>query len=148
MSVTEQLCIVLRYVNKACEIKECFLEFISCECGVTGEALATLILSTLQKHGLDIALLRGQGYDGAGAMIGSVKGVAARIQAQVPLAIYTHCFSHAQAKSCYACQIQSIRNAMGIISKISSFFGYPKRQTALENKIKATQQKETIIRCV
>lgn len=141
VSVTEQLCIVLRYVNKACEIKEHFLEFVSCECGVTGEALSSLILSTLQKHGLDITLLRGQGYDGAGAMIGSVKGVAARIRAQVPLAVYTHCFSHKlNLVIVNSCKIQSIRNAMGSISKISSFFGYPKRQTALENKIKETEQ--------
>ena len=138
----EQMCIALQYVNHACEIKEHFIEFASCRNGVTGEALAETILSTLQKHGLDVALLRGQGYDGAGAMAGLIKGVSARIQAQFPLAIYTHCFSHRlNLVIVNACQVQAVRNAMGVISKISLFFEHsPKRQTALEAKIKETEQ--------
>ena len=40
------------------------------------------ILSTLTIHGLDLQLMRGQGYDRAGAMSGCIRGVAARIQSQ------------------------------------------------------------------
>ena len=41
-----------------------------------------------------MSFLRGQVYDGAGAMAGRAKGVAARIQNQYPKAIYTHCAAH------------------------------------------------------
>lgn len=46
-------------------------------CGVTGEALSDQIIFSVQKYGLDVNLLRGQGYDGAGAMAGRISGVAA-----------------------------------------------------------------------
>ena len=94
VSNTEQTSIVLRYIDSQCEIKEEFIAFTSCKSGTTGEALSDNILSVLRRHGLDIDLLRGQAYDGAGAMAGSICGVAARIRSLCPLALYTHCFSH------------------------------------------------------
>lgn len=142
VSNTEQMSIVVRYVDGLLDIREEFLEFVSCKSGTTGEALSENILSTLQKHGLDVGLLRGQGYDGAGAMAGCVSGVAARIQSQFPLALYTHCFSHKlNLVIVDACKVQSVRNAMGVISKVALFFeNSPKRQAALEEKIKETEQ--------
>lgn len=114
VSNTEQMSIVLRYVDSQCEIKEEFIAFTSCKSGTTGEALSENILSVLRRHGLDIDLLRGQAYDGAGAMAGSISGVAARIQSLCPLALYTHCFSHKlNLVIVNACQIQAVRNAMG-----------------------------------
>ena len=107
------------------------------------EALSENILSTLQKHGLDINLLRvNQSAAGAGAMAGCVSGVAARIQSQFPLALYTHCFSHKlNLVIVDACKVQSVRNVMGIINKVAlSFENSPKKQAALEEKIKETEQ--------
>ena len=58
--------IVLRYVNDEDEICEDFVEFVECENGITGLALAEKIKSALQgKYGLDMINLRGQCYDGA-----------------------------------------------------------------------------------
>ena len=37
---------------------------------------------------------RGQGYDVAGAMAGSEKGVTSRILQRYPNAIYIYCYSH------------------------------------------------------
>ena len=51
---------------------------------LTGKALTTIILSKLQSYNLNPELLRGQAYDGAGSVAGSVRGVAARIQRQFP----------------------------------------------------------------
>ena len=114
------------------------IEFISCKSGTTGEALSENILSVLRKHGLDIALMRGQAYDGAGPMAGSVSGVAARIRSLCPLALYTHYFSHKlNLVIVDACQVQAVRNAMGIMSKVALFFeNSPKRQAALEEILK------------
>ena len=99
------------------------------------------ITSSLQALGLDLSNLRGQAYDGAGNMAGSVNGTAALISAQYPLALYLHCASHclnlAVVKSL---QITSIRNMMGVIERVYQFFAaHPKRQTAPEKAISDTQ---------
>lgn len=142
ISNTEQMSIVLRYVNKNCEIQEEFLAFSTCRNGTTGEALASNILSTLQRHGLDVNFVRGQGYDGAGAMAGSVSGAAKRIQTTIPKAVYTHCYSHKLNLAIVkACSVQQIHNAMGVVTKVAFFFeNSPKRQAALEEKISQTEQ--------
>lgn len=75
----EQLSILLRFLDGAGEIREEFLQFVSCDEGVDGEAIARYILSSLQESGLDCNFLRGQGYDGAGAMAGATRGVKSRI---------------------------------------------------------------------
>ena len=117
VSNTEQLSLVLRFVDGRGEIREEFMEFVSCKDGVTGEALSEGIMLKLQTYGLDLHLLRGQGYDGAGAMAGRISGVAARIPGQYPLAFYVHCFSHKlNLVIVNACRVQAIRNAMGVIS--------------------------------
>ena len=43
---------------------------------------------------LDVANLRGQGYDGASVMAGEVSGVATQILRQQPKAMYYHCKAH------------------------------------------------------
>ena len=129
------LSLVLRYVSPTREIKEHFIEFLSCKDGVTGEALSTLILSSLQRYGLDVKLLRGQGYDGAGAMAGCISGIAARILQQCPLAFYIHCISHKlNLVIVNACQVQAVRNAMGVISKSYSSLRTPQRGRQLLKK--------------
>ena len=46
------------------------------------------------RNNLDPSKMRGQAYDGASNMSGKIRGAAARIQSQYPLAFYTHCVSH------------------------------------------------------
>ena len=57
----EQLSLVMRYVDGQCELKEDFIGFFSCEKGISGEALASLIVDTIRRYGLDTDFLRGQG---------------------------------------------------------------------------------------
>ena len=61
----------------------------------TGKAIADSILNQLDSWQLSAAQLRGQTYDGAGAMAGKRKGAAARITDLHPKALYTHCVAHA-----------------------------------------------------
>ena len=75
----EQLSIVLRFVDSHMDVREEFMGFVECKKGVTGEALASTILDTLDDWKLDRQNLCGQAYDGAGSMAGATKGVAARI---------------------------------------------------------------------
>ena len=74
-SIVEQLSINVRILENG-EPQEKFLGFQECISGTTGEANADNILSKLTDWKLEAELLRGQVYDGAGAMAGRVKGAA------------------------------------------------------------------------
>ena len=52
VSKPEQMSLVLRFVDHTGEIKEEFMEYVSCRAGVTGEALSNGIFCCLQKYGL------------------------------------------------------------------------------------------------
>ena len=147
LSNKEQLSIVLRYVDPdTLLVREDLVSFLECDTGITGRCLADKIIHSLQSFGLDLSKLRGQAYDGAGNMAGSVRGTAALITAQYPLALYLHCASHslnlAVVKSL---QVTSIRNMMGVVDRVSVFFGaHPKRQRALEKAITDNQPDSTV----
>ena len=95
LSNKEQLSIVLRYVDsETLLVREDLVGFVECNTGISGHDLATKITNTLEELGLDLKNLRGQAYDGAGNMAGSVRGTAALICAQHPLAMYLHCSSY------------------------------------------------------
>ena len=143
----ELMSLVLRYVDcDTGQAREDLMEFLECDTGITGRSLADKIMATLQSYGLDLTHLRGQAYDGAGNMAGSIKGTAALIMKKYPLAMYLHCASHclnlAVVKSL---QITSVRNMMGVIDRVHVFFdAHPKRQRALEKAIAETQPESRI----
>ena len=84
----EQLSLAVRFVDSVdCVIREEFLDFITVE-RITGEALASAILSRLQEWDIPIENCRGQGYDGAANMSSSVRGVQSRIREKAQLAFY------------------------------------------------------------
>ena len=85
---------VIRFVDKEKKIMDEFIGFIRCDKGVSGEAFSKLILAELNRLGISMQNCRAQGYDGAGAMAGAKKGVAARISKLYPWIIFVHCFSH------------------------------------------------------
>ena len=100
------------------------MDFVECDEGISGEAIAQKIKTNLQGYSLDLQHLRGQGYDGGGNMAGTVKWAAALITAEYPLALYLHCASHclnlAIVKST---TITSVRNMM-------QWFGFEARDRA------------------
>ncbi|XP_046851774.1 52 kDa repressor of the inhibitor of the protein kinase-like [Xenia sp. Carnegie-2017] len=90
----EQMALILRFIDKNMDIREEFIAFLQCKWGLSGENLAKLILDKLKDLGLPIEDCHGQGYDGAGAVAGCVKGLAAQILKLNSKALYTHCYSH------------------------------------------------------
>ena len=94
-SSKEQLSLVLRYVDPTTyEIREEFVRFLHCELGLSGDALFKTLTTCLEKDlGLSISNIRGQAYDGAGAIAGKNKGLAALILLKNMKALYTHCYS-------------------------------------------------------
>ena len=139
----EQLSICICFVDCGLPCEK-FLAFHECQSGVTGMAIADNILSKLTEWQLQPQLLCGQAYDGAGAMVGKFKGVAARIYSQYPKALYTHCASH-RLNLCVVkcCSIREVSNMMQTADKISRFFNNsPKRQVRLEEWIESTLPEE------
>ena len=135
----EQLPLVIRFVDATDSIREEFVDFVLCDTGTTGNAIADKILGTLAVYGLNISSLRGQGYDGAGNMAGKYRGAAVIIQSRCPKAVYVHCAAHA-LNLCVvaACSAQLVKNMMGTMTEICIFFTYsPKRQQELEKTIKS-----------
>ena len=137
----EQLPLVLRFVDATNSISEEFVDFILCDTGTSGRAIADKILKALEGYGLNINYLRGQGYDGAGNMAGKYRDTAAGIQSTCPKAVYVHCAAHS-LNLCVvaACSIQLVKNMMGTMVEICLFFSNsPKRQLELENNIKSIE---------
>lgn len=86
ISNIEQMPVIVRFVDNNSVIREEFLAFVPCELGLSGEAIATTLVDTMNKAGLDMGLCRGQGYDGAGNMAGRCSEATVRIQRQYPKA--------------------------------------------------------------
>ena len=138
----EQLSLVLRYVSQEDkQIREDFVSFVECDCGITGRALASKILQFFSSHGLDPSKLRGQAYDGAGNMSGHLNGTAALISNDYPLALYLHCASHSLNLAVVtSLDERNVRNMIGIVNRVSIFFSaHPKRQRKLEEAIDRVQ---------
>ena len=138
VSNKEQLTICLRYVDEHDKIHEEFIEFVHCDRGITGAALADKIVHSLKdKHGLNMYGLRGQCFDGASNMSGSKKGTAARITEIYPKAPYTWCNAH-KLNLCVvkSCENRLVRNMIDRSSEVGIFFNYsPARQNILKDKI-------------
>ncbi|CAF4393073.1 unnamed protein product, partial [Rotaria sordida] len=54
------------------------------------QCLFNLLIEWLNKLGLDIKNIVGQGFDGASSMTGEYKGVASRLIQVSPTALYVH----------------------------------------------------------
>ena len=134
-SNTEQMSFVIRYVDKSCQIREEFIQFLECESGTSRQELFLKIVNAIRNLALEISNVRGQGYDGAGNIAGKKSGVSSRIFKLSDKALYVHCFNHRLnlviAKSC---NIQKVRNLMGIGKEISYFLNLsPKREKFLKD---------------
>ena len=133
----EQMPLVLRFVEDF-KVHEEFMGFVECDTGVTGQALADKITSTLRDWHLDLGKWRGQGYDGAANMAGRLNGCAALIQQEHPKAVYCHCNVHALNLCVMAIsKIALVSNMWSTLRQVSVFFEFsPKRQQKLETTIR------------
>lgn len=89
----EQVAIVVRFCDSDFNAYERLLSLTESST-VTGERLAEILLSTLERHNLDTQKLIAQTYDGAASMSGHNRGVQAIIRQTAPQAHFNHCRSH------------------------------------------------------
>ena len=131
---------MLRFVDATnSEIREEFVEFVFCDTGTSGSAIADKILEALEEYGLNVNYFCGQTFDGAGNMAGKYRGAAAIIQSTCPKAVYVHCAAHC-LNLCVvaACNIQMVKNMMGTMVELCLLFSNsPKRQLELEKHIQS-----------
>ncbi|XP_068704634.1 52 kDa repressor of the inhibitor of the protein kinase-like [Montipora foliosa] len=134
----EQLPLVLRFVDKERNVREEFVGFYECEDGITGQAIATLIIKAVQELGLSMDFCKGQCYDGAGNMSGPCNGAAAIVRRQYPKAIYIHCMAHRLNLSVVsACKMQNVRNMFDTVGEVTRSFEYtPKKEALLVQIVK------------
>ena len=142
VSNKEQLSLVLRYVNPDDDqLREDLTDFIECRTGITGKELSDTIMGKLTSYGLDLELMRGQCYDGAGNMAGKNVGAATLITKQHKLALYLHCTSHCLNLAVVnGLDNMHVRNMMDVVRRPGTFFdSHPRRQLALEKVIDKTE---------
>lgn len=127
LSHTEQLSLTIRYVSMGVEahvgVYEHFVTFMIAT-DTTGKGLLDLLLAELEKHGLSVADIRGQGYDNGANMRGHKSGVQARLLELNSRAFFTPCACHNYnlllgdiAKCCH----QAV-SFFGVVQRLYVFF--------------------------
>ena len=121
ISNTEQLSLVLRFVDENNIIKEEFVDFLPCLDGTSGQAIASLILNRIRL------------YNGNGNMSGKFRGCSACISQSFPKVVYVHCYSHV-LNLCIAkaCDLQVIQNVIGSLNQVCLFFNNSKTSSLVE----------------
>jgi hypothetical protein len=114
ISVKEQMAIVVIFVNKKGEVIERFLGIKHVK-DTTSESWKKALVEMVSDHGLVVAKLRGQGYDGASIMRGEFNGLQKLIRDENSFAFYVHCFAH---------QLQLIVVVSKCCSSLEDFFKY------------------------
>ncbi|KAF2890866.1 hypothetical protein ILUMI_15307 [Ignelater luminosus] len=117
-SGTEQL----RYLDiQKITIHKEFICFLSAT-DLAGAALSDQIVQELNRVGLQVENVRGQGYDEGANMSGKFSGVQSRVKQLQPLATYMHCAAHKLNLSIVkACSLPSVRNMMGVVISVTNF---------------------------
>ncbi|CAF3407389.1 unnamed protein product [Rotaria socialis] len=136
ISKLEQVSLVVRYTDDQFKVHERFMGFARTT-EMTGEALFNLLLEWLKKLNLDVKNIVAQSYDGASAMRGEYKGVAARLKQIAPCGIYIHCNGHI-LNLCLvdvSTRVSSIRNNFGIVSSLYNLIENSAKRHAIFEEI-------------
>ncbi|KAL8245965.1 hypothetical protein R6Q59_007181 [Mikania micrantha] len=125
ISHNEQMSIIFRCLDissNPIEVKEYFINFLKVD-DTTGKGLFDAIVEEINKLGLDIDNVRGQGYDNGSNMKGKHQGVQKRLLDINPRAFYTPCGCH--SLNLVLCDMANSCN------KATDFFGVVQRTYTL-----------------
>ena len=134
ISGKEQLAISLRWVTSSYEIHEDLIGLVYVEM-TDASTLKTVIRDSLIRCGVSLSSCRGQAYDGAANMARHLNGLAAKILAEEPKAIFVHCLAHSVNLCLQECGRQSkvIRDGLSLVNEICNFIrSSPKRLSLFE----------------
>ena len=99
ISNVEQVVVCLRWVSETFEVQEDFVGLYEVA-STRAETIYAAITDVLLRLNLALSRVRGQCYDGAATMSGAKSGVATRLRAAEPRAIFTHCYGHSLNLAC------------------------------------------------
>ncbi|KAG0421286.1 hypothetical protein HPB47_002812, partial [Ixodes persulcatus] len=98
----EQMSVCVRYLLND-NLREDFLAFVEIT-NLSGQGLASTLMTLLKDNGVETVYMCCQGYDGAANMSGCLNGVQAVIQQEHPAALYMHSTSHSlNLELCLTC---------------------------------------------
>lgn len=109
----EQVVVCLRWVSTKFKAHEEFIGLYQVE-SIEAESLHRVISDVFLRLNLAVSKVRGQCYDGASAMSGAKSGVAVRVQAEEPGAVFTHCYGHSLNLVC----VDTIRQSNLTVGKL------------------------------
>ncbi|VDI17927.1 Hypothetical predicted protein [Mytilus galloprovincialis] len=140
-STKEQVSLCLRFLehtDNGLEVREEFVGFLHAH-SIRGQALATLLLDTIDEYEIDGDKMRAQGYDGEANMSGKHQGVQAHVKERFPEASYVHCKSHClNLAIVHSCKDASVRTIMSTVQDIAFSFDYSaKKMDAFYNELDA-----------
>ena len=139
ISGKQQLSISLRWVGTAFDVHEDFVGLYEMDHGADAKTITKMITDALLRLGLPISNLRGQGYDGASVMSGSISGVSTQIKAMERRAVYIHCCAHslnlALQDATRSCTL--IRDALDFVREVVNFVKASPLRSRVFDELKA-----------
>ena len=90
----EQLTLIIRWVSDDFTVSEEFLGLYALS-AIDAQSIVDAMKDTFIRFEIPLTKLRGQCYDGCSTMAGAKAGVATKITALEPRAVFTHCYGHA-----------------------------------------------------
>lgn len=126
VSTCEQFAISIRWVDSCHSIHE---DLIGME-QTDALTMSSTIKDVLIRCGLSLSNCRGQAYDGSSNMSGHLSGVATRLLAEEPCALYVHCSAHCLNLALQDSSRRStcVRDALSLAADIANFIrASPKR---------------------
>lgn len=140
----EQLSVIIRWVDGNFNIYEDPIELINVP-KTDAETLSKALEDSLIRHQIPLSKCRGQAYNGALNMSGHISGVAARIQAKEPAALYVHCLAHS-VNLCLQTvgkQITPIREALDLVQELGVFISFSAKRSSLMESLKTQLSVDT-----
>ena len=144
VSIDEQLCVTIRWVNNDYEISEDPIGLI--EVPKTDAATLTSALKdVLVRCVLPVSSCRGQAYDGAANMSGCLQGVATRIKSEEPAALHVHCLAHCLnlclQDSARICVL--VRDTLVLVMEVVKLIQYSPKRSNLFDSLKLQMSPHT-----
>ncbi|XP_050541762.1 zinc finger MYM-type protein 1-like isoform X2 [Daktulosphaira vitifoliae] len=105
------------------------------EISITGKVLGKIIIKQLNSFGLDLNNLVGIGTDGCSVMLSELCGAVSEIIKVAPNAHRCPCYNHSLNNSIsQSSRVKSIRNLIGVIKEVVSFFSASAKRTFVLKK--------------
>jgi len=144
ISGKQQLSVCLRWVDETFEMHEDFIGLYEMV-GANADTITTMLLDVILRLGLPLSCLRGQGYDGASVMSGSLSGVSTQIMAKEKRAVYIHCCAHSLNLALQDATRSNtfVRDALDFVRDVVNFVKASPRRCRIFDQLKSEAEDDS-----